>query len=1020
MFLKSARIMAVALIVVVGCAEASKANQRVVVDLPALAGPWTNPYVDLPQFKRLAERLEAKVEEGDDAVALVLEATLLRSSDFPILMGADWSGEVPLDRLTLWVENRGEADVRVGVILVLQDERRISTSFEALSSGQTETLEYSMLDAKPPQSPGKLASVSRIEVAIRGLRAQVDYCVGFGDLTFDALAPVASVALSAVELTARAGDRIRLEWPATEGRLPEGDFQVELTVENRQEIFLEASTRLVEADGTVILEPVEITLPRRMPGAEYEIFVDTRRVPIAGEPLGRASVGSLLVEELPPGKPIRAKVAPWHGAPAFHFDGKPHDGLMYMTYHLGGDYVRQFAGTGVDVVSFDTACGYHPYGLTSITWPEQNVFDFTQCDAHATRILAAHPEAKLLIRTYVACPPWWAEANPNELVTVMKPDGTKVPFEKIRGYRPGSWASEKWRRDMGRVVARFVRHLRRASYSDRVVGLMVCAGVTEEWMMFGSNSAMATDYSAPTVAAFRRWVQAKYETEQRLRRAWARKDLSFEAVEPPTPEELVASVKGDFLELPRGEPVSDWWRFLSDTTAEAIEHFGRIVKTESDGDWLYGTFYGYVMQFHGPRIVTSGHLAIDRLARSKDVDFFFSPALYSHRSLKPGGYSTHMSLTDTYHLNGKLWCNENDIRTFRVMDVPNVNADQIDRRQTPEETVALLRRELGGVLAHGSAQSYFDMGGGWYDDAGLLDEVRAQVAVARKMLDRDRSSAAEVAVVVDPDAFTRQRLGTRANTWGILGQVASLGAMGAPFDLISLADVDRLPPRKLWIFLNLFAPTHDQIERVHRRLKRDKATALFVYASGLLSPNDGMRRLTGMTIGVEYGPRCADVRVPAESLGIGREVTYGTSSPVGPADLGPGHVSPTFYIDDPETETLGTDPATGKPGLSRQSMDGWTSVYSAAPGVAAPVLRALCRQAGVHVYVEEGAVVYANNSMLSVTVTGAGRRTIRLKKPASVTNAITGRTVAENVSQFHIDFDQRQSKLFLLTPAKDE
>lgn len=58
------------------------------------------------------------------------------------------------------------------------------------------------------------------------------------------------------------------------------------------------------------------------------------------------------------------------------------------------------------------------------------------------------------------------------------------------------------------------------------------------------------------------------------------------------------------------------------------------------------------------------------------------------------------------HLHGKLWWNENDLRTFRVLNVPVVSVEQIDRRQTPQETRDLLWRELGNVLAHGGTQWY--------------------------------------------------------------------------------------------------------------------------------------------------------------------------------------------------------------------------------------------------------------------------------------------------------------------------
>lgn len=66
----------------------------------------------------------------------------------------------------------------------------------------------------------------------------------------------------------------------------------------------------------------------------------------------------------------------------------------------------------------------------------------------------------------------------------------------------------------------------------------------------------------------------------------------------------------------------------------------------------------------------------------------FSPALYSHRSFKPGGYSTFMSLVDSYHVNGKLWCNENDLQTFRVMDVPNGPVIEAHGREGPPPVFA--------------------------------------------------------------------------------------------------------------------------------------------------------------------------------------------------------------------------------------------------------------------------------------------------------------------------------------------
>jgi len=380
--------------------------------------------------------------------------------------------------------------------------------------------------------------------------------------------------------------------------------------------------------------------------------------------------------------------------------------------------------------------------------------------------------------------------------------------------------------------------------------------------------------------------------------------------------------------------------------------------------------------------------------------------------LAAGGYSTFMSLTDTFRLHGKLWWNENDLRTFRVLDVPVVTVEQIDRRQTPQETRDLLWRALGNVLAHGCTQWYFDMGGGWYDDPELLATVRRQAEVADLALHRDRSSVAEVAVVIDPLAFTQQTVFSTVNSWLVLGQIAELGRMGAPFDLVSLADMELLPPRKLWVFLNLFGPDPQQVERIHARLKRDGAEGLFVYGCGHLQGPDATRRLTGMTIAADETRRKADVRVLAASLGLSADVEYGTKSKVGPSRFPGGEITPTFHVLDGEAEVLGRDTRSQHPGLCRTPRDGWRSIYSAAPCVSTAVLRALVKSAGVHLYVDEDAVVYANASLLSVTVVEPGRRRILLPQSANVVDAISGRRVAEQATSFEYDFQERESRLF--------
>ena len=52
----------------------------------------------------------------------------------------------------------------------------------------------------------------------------------------------------------------------------------------------------------------------------------------------------------------------------------------------------------------------------------------------------------------------------------------------------------------------------------------------------------------------------------------------------------------------------------------------------------------------------------------------------------------------------------------------------------------------------------------------------------------------------------------------------------------------------------------------------------------------------------------------------------------------------------------------------------WSSVYVATPNVPAPVLRGIARFAGVHLYNEDGDVLYATPNLLSVHSVSGGPR----------------------------------------------
>jgi hypothetical protein len=102
-----------------------------------------------------------------------------------------------------------------------------------------------------------------------------------------------------------------------------------------------------------------------------------------------------------------------------------------------------------------------------------------------------------------------------------------------------------------------------------------------------------------------------------------------------------------------------------------------------------------------------------------------------------------------------------------------------------------------------------------------------------------------------------------------------------------------------------------------------------------------------------------------------------------------------------------------KPGLAVKAMDGWTSIYAAAPNIPAPVLRGIARFARAHVYNDAGDVLTGTRDLLAVHTTSGGRREFRLPAKAEVIHDLyENRTVARRASRFTVEMAPVSSALW--------
>jgi hypothetical protein len=764
-------------------------------------------------------------------------------------------------------------------------------------------------------------------------------------------------------------------------------------------------------------EAMDVEARLRVPqfawGGEHQVQVRIGYSDVVYRDRTDGVMGSVTIKQQE-SKPVVAEIREHNDAPTLFINGEPDSAMVYMTYHPNSKYFRQFGEHGVHLYSFPSTCSRHTWqGFARQAWlAAGDNFDFSQVDEEILRILEADPDAYVFPRVYVNSPDWWDELHPDQLVLYDDGDGEPKLFHETENKPCPSWASEPWRKDTAYALTRYIQHIRSAPYASRVIGYHVASGTTEEWMYWGANEGKYCDYSRPTLEAFRKWLRRKYRTEDRLRAAWGSADVTFGIAEIPRYEKRVATEHGVFRDPVAARDVIDFQLFLSDLTAETINYFAGVVKKATKGEQLFGTFYGYVLQLFGQRQQNAGHLAPRTVWQCPDVDFLTSPTSYAFRDLGDG-YSHFMSLTDSVKLHGKMWFDENDIRTW----LTGGPTGQWGKTDTYEETLAMEQREFANVICNACGQWWFDMGGGWYDDPRILEDIGQMKSIADQTVGWRRSPVSQIAFVVDPQSLAYLKTDNQLSALFMLHQLPQLGRCGAPFAYYTLDDIPDIPPQRLYIFANAWAVTDEQRRMIERSVKCNEATALWLYAPGLVRQDrldeEGMAELTGMRLRYTEGPAPLQVALSDtdDSILAGLEggTTYGTEQ----------SFAPVVYANDPDAVVLGRLVGSDLPGLVVKRLPGWTSVYSAAPMLPAALLRNLAKEAGAHIFVESDDTVYANASLFSLIVDEAGPRTIAFPGPVSLDDLFAGGTIAENVTELKVDMPEKSARLWRTRARQD-
>lgn len=732
---------------------------------------------------------------------------------------------------------------------------------------------------------------------------------------------------------------------------------------------------------------------------------------------------------------MKAKLQMYQGTPTVFFNDQP----VFFGCHLVGwmdvknpnehqPWARRYAEAGVHIYSIDNLgpewVGPHP-GSSSH-------YDFSPVIPRMQAYIDIDPDALFLMRmgfeTRWLHDNWWNNLYPDEVEVLS--DGHQIGH---------SFASTIWREQVNDLLRSFIAYLKQVGLYERTVAYQIGAGTSGEWIKDEFSMQLATaDYSAPMRRRFRAWLRSRYQNNNSaLQDAWAEAKVTFDTAEVPSHEEQSMTKTGNSFRDPRLEQKTiDYYQNLADLCAEDLLDFCHTTREVTDGEKLTGGFFGYIMELawnncfftekntldrsEVSTIQRSGHLGLNKLLHSPDIDFLVSPYGYAFRGL--GGDGLPMQPAEALRKHGKIYFMEEDTLMHN-------NFDPGGRNQSVANSVSIYQRNFAQAITHAHGVTWFETAQ-LHENPSLVAErqkwMKRFVQLGTWALQLDRKPSADVAVFLDDESYLYESIQNNLDLPLIWKQrVISLNRFGAPHDIYLLNDLleGDLPPYKLYVFLNAFHLDNKRREGLKQIVRQEGRVALWLYAAGFLNEDmsiENMTDLTGFKFGQGNSPWAPFMHVTnfqhPITRGLPQDWFWGTTNPIGPL----------FHLEDPEATELGQvvySLGRCKPGFGVKTFNSndphksWSSVYMATPDVPPAVLRGIARFAGVHLYNEDGDVLYATPDLLSVHSVSGGERLFKLPGTVEVIyDLFNEKVVANNSDQFLVRIPPASTQLYYTGP----
>ena len=631
--------------------------------------------------------------------------------------------------------------------------------------------------------------------------------------------------------------------------------------------------------------------------------------------------------------------------------------------------------------------------IISGVWTKENEQpNYAYIDNVIKAIIKANPNAKIWPRVGVDAPRWWRMANQDELM--KSSDG-------VINQAFASVSSEKYRKEAYKALQLFIEYCEK-NYPENMAGYMPTGQNTGEWFYGGTWLKPLNGYDTSTLKAWRKWLKKKYTTTANLRKAWNRPNVSIDTAEVPTASERSGNGKVglhknlkevNYLINPQeNQNVIDFNTFLQDEMVDILAGFGDVIRKYAPRR-LSIFFYGYGFEFSGARNspAVSGHYGLKKLIALPQVDVICGPISYQDR--KFGDAKTVMGAAESIAEAGKIWLDEDDTSTYLDVKIMGRCPATDPLLDTQEKTMQVLHRNLAQEAIRNQASWWMDLfGDGWFNDPVLWEQMKLFDKAEKDIIANPTPYRPDIALAFNEESICSIYGGTApyASTGALLSPARAIfNRCGAPFGHYLLDDIlEKKVSPKLNVFLGAYSLTAKQRKQMADVAKT--SACIYVLSTGLINSDKNRFSLKSVKRATGFEVKYAD-DVNAQAMATAEGKKLGLPELIGFNKK----IKPLLSIVPQENDIVLARFSNDAPAIVLRPNGKYSQLFVAVPNVPPVLYKHMMKLAGVHVYTNDNASVYANGNYISVVALGDGIVNLNIPSTKDVYNAVSWKKIGK-------------------------